>query len=202
VSVAKPARPARKGRLVLKVHREKREHRGQRGQPVNAAKLDRKAPQVRPVRRDHPAPKAIRVRRPRSASSPAPTTCTAQTTRSWFHLCARAARLMVQSAPRLARQRPYCARGNEARVGASPSPSQNNFASRISVAPGHARRSANQPAILFQPARASGAALTRNATHSRAHHRCAAGAISVAAKGLGSLHERQGGKQRSSPVGV
>jgi hypothetical protein len=120
VSVANPARQARKGRLVLRVRREKLVHRGQRGLRANAAKLDRKAPQVRPVRQDRPAPRVIRVHRLHSASSPAPTTCTAQTTRSWFHSCARAARLMVRGAPRLARQRPYCAPGNEARVGTAP----------------------------------------------------------------------------------
>jgi hypothetical protein len=76
------------------VRRAKLVDRGPQGLPANAAKLDHKAPQVRPVRRDHPAPRAIRVRRPRSASSPAPTTGTAQTTRSWFHLCARPARVM------------------------------------------------------------------------------------------------------------
>ena len=58
VSVAKPARQARKGSLVLKVRREKLVHRGQRGRPANVAKLDRKAPQVPPVRQDHPAPRA------------------------------------------------------------------------------------------------------------------------------------------------
>ena len=94
VSVAKPARLARKDQWVLKVRRAKLVDRGPQGLPANAAKLDHKAPQVRPVRRDHPAPRAIRVRRPRSASSPAPTTGTAQTTRSWFHLCARPARVM------------------------------------------------------------------------------------------------------------
>jgi hypothetical protein len=88
-------------------------HRGLPGLLANAAKPDRKARQVRPVRQDLPGRRAIRVRRLRSASLPAQTTRNAQTMRSWSHWCAGPARLMVESAPRPARQPPRCARGND-----------------------------------------------------------------------------------------
>jgi hypothetical protein len=87
VSVEKPAHLANKDQLVLKVLRAKLVHRGLPGLLANAAKRDRKARQVRPVRQDLPGRRAIRVRRLRSASLPAPTTRSAQTTRSWFHSC-------------------------------------------------------------------------------------------------------------------
>jgi hypothetical protein len=117
VSAANPGRLARKDRLVLKVRRAKLVHRGPQGLPANAAKRDHKALQVRPVRQDHQVPRANQVRRLRSASSPGRTTRGAQTMRSWFHWCARAARLTVRSAPRPARQRPRCARGNDLKIG-------------------------------------------------------------------------------------
>jgi hypothetical protein len=113
VSVERPAHLARKDQLVLKVLRAKLVHRGLPGLLANAAKPDRKARQVRPVRQDLPGRRAIRVRRLRSASLPAQTTRNAQTMRSWLHWCARPARLMVASVPRPARQPPRCARGND-----------------------------------------------------------------------------------------
>lgn len=68
-----------------KVRRAKLVHRGQQGLRANAAKLDRTARQVRPVRQDHRVPRAIQVQHLRSASLRAQTTRNAQTMTSWFH---------------------------------------------------------------------------------------------------------------------
>jgi hypothetical protein len=116
VSVAKSARPAPRVRSARKVHKVRPVHKGLQVLPANAAKLDRKAQQARPVQPDHPARRGTPAQRHQSGSSPVRITCAAPMTSSWSRWSAPAARPMVRNAPRPARKLPYSVRASDSPV--------------------------------------------------------------------------------------
>jgi hypothetical protein len=79
VSVAKLAHPARRDWSGRRARKARRVHRGRQALPANAARLERKAPQVRLVQPEQLAKEETPAQRLPSVSSLAQTTCDAQT---------------------------------------------------------------------------------------------------------------------------